>query len=87
MSERRDDTTEPGERDDARPAPERAPRNYYYDDGTGYEVYDPAEDEDEPDGVDAEEAADGGDTEEATDGGGAEPRRAEEARLPAPRRG
>jgi hypothetical protein len=24
-----------------------APRNYYYDDGTGYEVYDPAQDEDE----------------------------------------
>ena len=46
MSERRDDTTEPGERD-APPEPERTPRNYYYDDGTGYEVYDPAQDEDE----------------------------------------
>jgi hypothetical protein len=52
MSERRDDTTQPGERD-APPTPERAPRNYYYDDGTGYEVYDPAKDEDEPDGEDA----------------------------------
>lgn len=44
MSERRDDTTEPSERD----APlerERQPQNYYYDDGTGYEVYDPAEDD------------------------------------------
>ncbi len=46
MSERRDDTTEPDERD-APPARERAPRNYYYDDGTGYEVYDPSKDEDD----------------------------------------
>ena len=46
MSERRDDTTEPDARD-APPEPERTPRNYYYDDGTGYEVYDPAQDEDE----------------------------------------
>jgi hypothetical protein len=50
MSERQDDTTQPGERD-APPEPERTPRNYYYDDGTGYEVYDPAKDEDD----DAEE--------------------------------
>jgi hypothetical protein len=57
MSERRDDTTEPDERD-APPTRERAPQNYYYDDGTGYEVYDPAEDEDEPDGSDAGEAGD-----------------------------
>lgn len=48
MSERRDDTTEPVERD-APPERERKPQNYYYDDGTGYEVYDPAQDdEDEP---------------------------------------
>lgn len=57
MSERRDDTTEPGERADAPPTRERAPRNYYYDDGTGYEVYDPSEDEDETDAGDAEETA------------------------------
>ena len=44
MSERRDDTTEPSERD-APPEPERQPQNYYYDDGTGYEVYDPAKDD------------------------------------------
>lgn len=56
MSERRDDTTEPRERD-APPERERAPRNYYYDDGTGYEVYDPANDEDEPGENDAGEAA------------------------------
>lgn len=46
MSERRDDTTQPGERD-APPESERAPQNYYYDDGTGYEVYNPDEDDDE----------------------------------------
>lgn len=36
MSQRRDDTTEP---------PARAPGDYYYDDATGYERYDPAQDE------------------------------------------
>lgn len=51
MSERRDDTTEPVERD-APPERERKPQNYYYDDGTGYEVYDPAADEDEPEEID-----------------------------------
>jgi hypothetical protein len=55
LNERRDDTTEP----DAR-APqeerERAPRNYYDDDGTGYEVYDPAKDEDDA-GADDKEAS------------------------------
>ncbi len=43
MSQRRDDTTEP-------PAPaerERERGRYYYDDATGYEPYDPAQDEDE----------------------------------------
>jgi len=44
MSERRDDTTEPIERD-APPESERAPGSYYYDDGTNYEIYDPAEDD------------------------------------------
>lgn len=56
MSEPRDDTTEPDERA-APPEPEREPQNYYYDDGTGYEVYDPAADEDEPDASDAGGAA------------------------------
>jgi hypothetical protein len=41
MSQRRDDTTEPP---DDTPA-ERAPGRYYYDDSTGYEPYDPAQDE------------------------------------------
>ena len=43
MSEHRDDTTE---RD--APSPERSstePGSYYYDDGTGYEIYDPSKDE------------------------------------------
>jgi hypothetical protein len=48
MCEQGDDTTEPTERD-ATLERERKPRNYYYDDGTGYEVYDPAKDEDERD--------------------------------------
>ena len=46
LSERRDDTTEPLEPDPP-PERERAPQNYYYDDGTGYEVYDPEKDEDD----------------------------------------
>ena len=54
MSQRRDDTTDPHER-----APtERAPRNYYYDDATGYELYDPAQDEDEPAAAEREDEAD-----------------------------
>jgi hypothetical protein len=48
MSERRDDTTEPSEHD-APPTRERQPQNYYYDDGTNYEVYDPKKDLDEKD--------------------------------------
>jgi hypothetical protein len=46
MSERRDDTTESA-RHDAPPEDERKPHNYYYDDGTGYEVYDPVKDEED----------------------------------------
>lgn len=52
MSEPKDDTTE---RDEPSPArEEEQPRHsYYYDDATGYEIYDPAledEDEEEADG-------------------------------------
>ena len=47
MSQRRDDTTDAP--DDAPARRERAPGDYYYDDATGYEVYDPAQDENEPD--------------------------------------
>jgi hypothetical protein len=57
MSERRDDTTEPLEHD-APTTRERRPQNYYYDDGTNYEVYDPAED---VEGVEKEDEANGED--------------------------
>ena len=48
MSERTDDTTEGAA--GSRRERERAPGSYYYDDATGYEVYRPEEDEDEPAG-------------------------------------
>lgn len=51
MSERRDDTTKPDE-----PSPkerERQPGSYYYDDATGYEIYDPAQDEEEEEETEA----------------------------------
>lgn len=41
MNERRDDTTKPG------PESRPAPGAYYYDDATGYELFDPAGGEDE----------------------------------------
>jgi hypothetical protein len=49
VNEQRDDTTKPEA--ESRPAPGR----YYYDDATGYEVFDPADDEEEDEGR-AEEA-------------------------------
>ncbi|HKR01129.1 MAG TPA: hypothetical protein VJT09_10675 [Pyrinomonadaceae bacterium] len=46
MSKRKDDT--PEEINPSGGQEERAPGSYYYDDSTGYEVYDPEkEDEDE----------------------------------------
>ena len=46
MSKRIDDTTEPD--DESGQESERpAPGSYYYGDSTGYEVYDPEEDEEE----------------------------------------
>ena len=48
MSERTDDTTEGAA--GSRPEPEREPGGYYYDDGTGYEIYRPEEDDDGDDG-------------------------------------
>ena len=52
-----DDTTkEPaGARREDEPA--REPGGYYYDDGTGYEVYDPSEEEQEGDGQNGEGGA------------------------------
>ena len=43
VTERRDDTTKPG--DESRPAPGAG--RYYYDDATGYETYQPEEEPDE----------------------------------------
>jgi RimJ/RimL family protein N-acetyltransferase len=43
MSERRDDTTEPDEPSGEGQSPK--PGSYYYDDDTGYEIYDPANDD------------------------------------------
>ena len=57
MSERPDDTTEPSE-PAALPATrsQHAPGSYYYDDATGYEIYDPSEEvEEEEDERDEEE--------------------------------
>ena len=54
MSEHGDDTTE---RDAPSPAgSEPQPGSYYYDDATGYEIYDPSK-EDEDDRQDEEEQA------------------------------
>ncbi len=64
MSERRDDTTEHIE-PDATPERERTPRSYYYDDGTGYEIYDPTQDEDATEEKDDADDKVGSDDEEA----------------------
>lgn len=50
MSERRDDTTEPDEPSGEPQEPK--PGSYYYDDSTGYEIYDPekADEEEDEDG-------------------------------------
>lgn len=40
MNERRDDTTKPA----GESRPTRAPGDYYYDDATGYEIYNPEDD-------------------------------------------
>lgn len=53
MSEQRDDTTDGGAPSPARSEPEPA-GSYYYDDATGYEIYDPSKDDEE----DADEPAD-----------------------------
>lgn len=46
MSEQRDDTTDGGA-----PSPAHSPpapsRSYYYDDATGYEIYDPSKDDED----------------------------------------
>lgn len=45
MSEPEDNTTE--EREPSRQKRERGPLSYYYDDATGYEIYDPSQDDEE----------------------------------------
>jgi hypothetical protein len=57
MSEQRDDTTDGGAPSPARGEPEPA-GSYYYDDATGYEIYDPSDEDDEED---ADEPTDGED--------------------------
>lgn len=48
MSEPPDDTPQPADR--SRPGREEKPRRSYYDDdATGYDIYDPADDEEKPD--------------------------------------
>ena len=49
MNERWDDTT------GAAPESPRAPGSYYYDDATGYEVFDPEADEEKEDAPGGEE--------------------------------
>jgi hypothetical protein len=47
MSQREpDDTTKP----DAPPTRERTPGGYYYDDATGYEIYEPGGEEEDAEG-------------------------------------
>ena len=48
MSEQADNTTEQDE-PSRKKEPEPKPGSYYYDDATGYEIYDPAKDEDSDD--------------------------------------
>jgi hypothetical protein len=52
MSKQRDDTTEQNEPSGEERQPQ--PGNYYYDDSTGYEIYDPEKEDEE----EAEEGAD-----------------------------
>jgi hypothetical protein len=50
MSEPRDDTTEGHAPSPASSEPR--PGSYYYDDATGYEIYDPSEDEEDDESAD-----------------------------------
>jgi hypothetical protein len=51
-----DDTTKEPARARREGVPEREPGGYYYDDGTGYEVYDPSADEPEEEPAEGESA-------------------------------
>ncbi|HJU53088.1 MAG TPA: hypothetical protein VJ715_00905 [Pyrinomonadaceae bacterium] len=50
MSKQRDDTPEEIDPSGEEETPESAPGSYYYDDSTGYEVYDPEKEDDEEEG-------------------------------------
>lgn len=55
MNEQQDDTTDGG-------APSRTEHpsgKYYYDDATGYEIYDPSKDDEEDEETDGSESKDG----------------------------
>jgi hypothetical protein len=56
MNERRDDTTETNPDEPSTLKRDQEQHGYYYDDETGYEVYDPSEDEDDDENV-AEQSA------------------------------
>ncbi len=47
MSKQRDDTPEEIDPSGEEETPAHAPGAYYYDDSTGYEIYDPEKDEEE----------------------------------------
>ena len=49
MDERKDDTTETEQNEPSTLKRDQDQHGYYYDDETGYEVYDPSKDEDEKD--------------------------------------
>ena len=55
MSEQADDTTEQDE--PSCPEKEPKPGSYYYDDSTGYEIYDPAKDDEDDDEDDESESS------------------------------
>ena len=58
MSERRDNTTEGDESSPLKN--ERRPSSYYYDDATGYEIYDPSKEDEGEDDEPADEKDEAG---------------------------
>ena len=58
MSERTDDTTE--QDNSSCSEKKRKPGSYYYDDSTGYEIYDPAKDDEDENEDDGDESIQAG---------------------------
>ena len=52
MNEPKDDTTESNPDEPSTLKDDQEQHGYYYDDKTGYEVYDPSKDEDDEDEID-----------------------------------